>query len=98
MDISVLFEFANVVAVGICLCVGYVIKNLVPSKAINKYIPLILDLVGVLVIVWANHKLTPELLLSGLISGLIAVALYETFRNIIESGLGDTVKKLVKKG
>ena len=86
MDISVLLDFANVIIVGICLCVGYILKNAVTTDKINRFIPLIMGVLGVLLSLWINKSLTPEILLIGLISGLASTGLYEMFRNLIEKG------------
>ena len=45
MDISFLTDYCNVIIVGICLCVGYVIKQSMPSVD-NKYIPLVMAILG----------------------------------------------------
>ena len=86
MDISVLLDFANVIIVRICLCVGYILKNAVTTDKINRFIPLIMGVLGVLLSLWINKALTPEILLIGLISGLASTGLYEMFRNLIEKG------------
>ncbi len=83
MELGFLQEFAVPVIVGICLCIGYIIKNLVPQKEVNKYIPLIMGVLGVLLNFWINGTLTPSILLGGLFSGLASTGLYEAFRNII---------------
>ena len=83
MDISVLMQYANILVVGICLCVGYILKNLVQTEAINKYIPLIMGVMGVVLTVWISHGFSPEILLTGLISGLASTGLYEAFKNLI---------------
>ena len=41
MDIAFLTEYVNVITLGICLCVGYVIKTSI-TVIPNKYIPLIM--------------------------------------------------------
>jgi len=38
MDISILTQYFSIIVVGICLCVGYVIKNSLDFIP-NKYIP-----------------------------------------------------------
>ncbi len=40
-DLSFLTNFAVPIIVGICLCIGYVLKNIVTTDAVNKYIPII---------------------------------------------------------
>lgn len=86
MDINYLTEFAVPLIVGICLCVGYIIKNLVPSDGINRFIPLIMGVLGVLLNFWVNQQFTAEVLLGGLFSGLASTGLYELFRNLINRG------------
>ena len=46
MDITFLNDYVVLVVVGICLCTGYVLKNSFP-KLDNKYIPLIMAILGV---------------------------------------------------
>lgn len=82
-------EFLNdymvLVVLGICLCVGYIIKYVIPSKAVNQYIPLIVGVLGVLLNIWANSfAISPEILLGGLVSGLASTGMYEALRNFIE--------------
>ena len=86
MDIGFLTEYAIPLIVGICLCVGYIIKNLVPSDGINRFIPLIVGILGVLLNFWVNQQFTAEVLLGGLFSGLASTGLYELFRNLINRG------------
>ena len=83
MDISVLLNYANIIVVGICLCTGYILKNLVQTEKVNRFIPLIMGILGVVVMAWISMAFTPEILLSGLISGLASTGLYEAFRNLI---------------
>ena len=37
-DLSFLTNFTVPIIVGICLCVGYVLKNIVTTDVVNKYI------------------------------------------------------------
>lgn len=84
MDLGFLNTYAIPVIVGICLCVGYVIKNAIPSERINPYIPLIMAILGVGLNVWINAGISPVILLEGMFSGLASTGLYEAFRNLIE--------------
>lgn len=86
MDITFLTNFAIPLIVGICLCLGYIIKNIVPNDNINRFIPLAMGIVGVLINVWVNKAFTAEILLGGLFSGLASTGLYEMFRNLIKNG------------
>lgn len=78
-----LSQFVVVLVVGICLAVGYIIKhslNFIP----NKYIPLILGVLGILLNVWIkNWNFSPEILLGGLASGLASTGTFELTRNIM---------------
>lgn len=84
MDLSFLTNFAVPIIVGICLCIGYVLKNLVTTDVINKYIPLIMAVLGVILNTWMNMSFTPEILLGGLVSGLASTGLYEAFKNFLK--------------
>lgn len=86
MDISELREYVVVIVLGICLCVGYILKNLIPTDKINRFIPLIMGVLGVLLNMWISWGVTPEIILGGLISGLASTGLYEAFRNMITGG------------
>lgn len=84
MDITFLTEFTIPVIVGICLCVGYMIKTSVPQID-NKYIPLIMGILGLIINVWINMDFTATIVLGGLFSGLASTGLYEMFRNLINN-------------
>lgn len=75
-------KYVVVVIVGICLALGYIIKhslNFIP----NKYIPLIMGIVGVLLNVWMNEwNFNVQILLGGLASGLASTGAFEMVRNI----------------
>lgn len=83
MSIEFLTEYFAPVIVGICLCVGYVVKTAIPAVA-NKYIPAINAVLGLALAAWIHWgAITPEAILSGLFSGLASTGLYEAFRNIV---------------
>lgn len=76
-------DYCVLIVIGICMCVGFVLKNLVPSDKINKFIPLIMALLGVIINVWVNDfAFTPEILLGGLASGLASTGTYEGIKNV----------------
>lgn len=83
MDIEFITEFAVPMIVGICLCIGYIIKNVIPNDNLNRYIPLIMGVLGVIINFWINGTFTAEILLGGLFSGLASTGLYEAFKNLI---------------
>lgn len=84
MDLSFLVESVNVVVLGICLCMGYAIKNIWNNNDFNKFIPLIMLVLGTILNVLANlNGITLEVILCGMFSGLASTGLYEMFRNLI---------------
>ena len=84
MDIAIFNQFANVIIVGICLCVGYVIKHSLDFIP-NKYIPLIMACLGLIMSICTNlDKITLEVILTGLFSGLASTGCYEAFKNLIK--------------
>ena len=86
-------EFFVFIIIGICMCIGFVLKNLIPSDKINKFIPLIMALLGVIINVWLNEfAFTPEILLGGLASGLASTGTYEGIKNV--KVLIESVKKI----
>ncbi len=84
MDISVLTQYLSIVVVGICLCVGYVIKKSLDFIP-NKYIPAIMLVLGTTINVLMNLStgITAEVFLVGMLSGLASTGMYEMFKNLI---------------
>lgn len=86
MDLSVLTQYISIIVVGICLCVGYVIKNSLDFIP-NKYIPLIMLVLGTVINVLMNLTgINAEVVLTGMFSGLASTGLYEMFKNLINKG------------
>lgn len=78
-----LSQYTVAVVVAICFAVGYIIKNLIPSDKINRYIPLIMGVLGVILNVWLNEwSFTPSILLGGLASGLASTGAYELVKHL----------------
>jgi hypothetical protein len=77
-------QFSIPVIVGICLCVGYILKNIVTSDKVNKFIPLIMGVLGLGLNMWINLGVSPEIILGGLVSGLASTGLYEAFRQFLK--------------
>lgn len=75
-----------------CLCVGYMIKHVVPSDKVNKFIPVIVGVLGVVINLWINMwSMTPEVLIGGLVSGLASTGLHQAFKQFIEKNPVDEV-------
>ena len=82
-DISFLLDFVDPIILGICLAMGYALKNAF-EKFPNKFIPLTALCVGaVLSIVLNFRNITAEIILGGMISGLASTGLYEMLKNLI---------------
>ena len=82
MDLTFLNEFLVVIVLAFCLGVGFIIKYSLDFID-NKYIPLIMGVVGVAFNIFVNSGATPVVIVGGLISGLASTGLYEMFRNFI---------------
>ena len=76
-------DYIVLIVLGICLCVGFIIKNIIRSEKVNRFIPLIMGLLGVAVNAWINLSFTPEIVLGGLVSGLASTGMYELFKQFI---------------
>ena len=86
MDLTFLTEYVNVITLGICLCVGYVIKTSITIIP-NKYIPLIMLVLGTIISILSNlNNIDASVILQGMVSGLASTGLYEAFKNIINKG------------
>lgn len=88
MDISFITEFISPIALLVCLVVGFVIKAFGNDK-LNRFIPLIVAVLGVLICAWDAMALTPAIVAAGLISGLASTGLYEAFKQLIGFGKAD---------
>lgn len=85
MDISFITEYISPITLGICLVVGFIIKGFDNEKA-NRFIPLIVAIVGVLICAWDAMAITPSVVAAGLISGLASTGLYEALKNLLNLG------------
>ena len=85
MDLNFLQDYIVLIVMGVCLCVGYIIKHVVPGDKLNKFIPLIMGALGVVINAWVNAwAFTPEILLGGLASGLASTGAYEGVKHLLE--------------
>ena len=83
MDLNFLSEFINLGILGICLCIGYVIKTSLDFIP-NKYIPLIMLILGTILGIVTNlNDLSINVVLTGMVSGLASTGMYEMFKNLI---------------
>lgn len=79
-----LSEYSVPVIVGICLCLGYIVKKWIKDLD-NKFIPTICAFMGLILAVWINGwSINPSVILSGLFSGLASTGLHQMFKQLIE--------------
>lgn len=77
-------EYMLPIVVGICLCIGYIAKKWIKDLD-NKYIPTIVAVLGVILSAWISKwQITPQVILSGLVSGLASTGLHQLFKQYIE--------------
>ncbi len=82
MNVEFLNDFFVPAVAGICLCVGFIIKLWTPAD--NRIIPTVCGILGAVLAIWFNGwTVTPQIILSGLFSGLASTGLYEAFKQLI---------------
>ena len=89
MDLTFITEYISPIALVICLAIGYVIKYCIKSDRVNRFIPFIVAVVGVLICAWGDMAFNPQIGAAGLISGLASTGLYEAFRQIVNIKEGE---------
>ena len=81
-------EFLNTymmpIVVGICLCLGYVIKKWIKDVD-NKYIPTIVFIEGAILNCIVMNNITVESIVGGAICGLASTGLHQAFTRLIEN-------------
>lgn len=92
-NIEILNTWVNPTIVVFCLIVGYAVKHLLP-KVSNNIIPTVVVILGIVVALWLNQwaVVTPDIILSGALSGLASTGLHQLFKQWIEAG-GSLVDK-----
>lgn len=81
-------EYISLIGLVGALAVGFIVKNLIPNEDINRFIPLIAAVVGLVICLWdAGWVATPQVIVSGMISGLASTGLYEAFKNLIDGAV-----------
>lgn len=82
---DLLNNYVVVVVMAMCISIGYIIKHSL-SFIDNKYIPLIMGVLGVLFNVWySGWVFTPEIFLGGLASGLASTGAFELIRQLTKT-------------
>lgn len=81
--LELLKEYIVVIIMTGCVGIGYIIKHSLDFIP-NKYIPLILGVIGILLNIWNAGELSVNVVIGGLASGLAAVGMFEGVRNLTE--------------
>ena len=83
-------EYCVIVIVLICMCIGFILKNLITTDKINKFIPLIMAVLGDVLNVWVNEwSFSIDILLGGLASGLASSGAYDGYKGIKKFFMGE---------
>lgn len=77
MNLDLYTQYIVPLVIIICVCVGYVIKNSL-SFIPNKYIPLIMFILGIIINIIINKDISAEIFLGGAVSGLASVGTHQT--------------------
>lgn len=94
---ELLGDYVVALVVLICLAVGYVIKHSLDFIP-NRFIPLILAVLGVIINAWiSDWAFTPEILLGGMASGLASTGVFELSRNLFDKDYINNVPKTEEK-
>lgn len=77
-------EYMIPVVLGICLVIGFIVKKWIKDVD-NKYIPTIVTILGAILAVWFNDwSITPEIILSGLVTGAASTGMHQLFTQYID--------------
>lgn len=76
-------DYVVLVILGICYCVGFILKHAVKNETLDRLIPLIMGALGIFLNVWASGwAITPAIILGGLASGLAATGTNQIFKQL----------------
>lgn len=93
-DLTTISTYLVPSIVILCLLVGYIIKNLIPNDAVNRFIPLIVGVLGIVAAVstalTAGTPISVDIIVAGLASGLASTGLFEGYKNLLKSGTAQT--------
>ena len=86
-DLSTISTMMMPTILILSLCVGYIVKNLIPNDSVNRFIPLIVGAVGlvagVISAITTGTPITLELVVGSILSGLSSTSVYEQFKNLM---------------
>ena len=86
MDLEFIIDLYIPIVMVICLCVGFVLKKFVPAD--NKFIPLILMILGAIIACIYCGGFSIDHVAAGMVTGLASVGLHQVFKQLIEPDNG----------
>jgi len=87
MDLEFIVNMYIPIVMVICLCIGFVLKRFAPTD--NKWIPLILMILGAVLACVYNKSIEIDHIAAGMVTGLASVGLHQVFKQIIEPDYED---------
>lgn len=81
MDLEFIVNMYIPIVMVICLCVGFVLKRFMPTD--NKYIPLILLMLGAVIACIYHSDISVDHIAAGMVTGLASVGLHQVFAQLI---------------
>lgn len=91
--IALASQYAVVPIALVCAGVGYIIKHHI-DEIPNKFIPLILGILGLFLnVVINNFNFSFEILINGVASGLVATGSFEALRNLFKTRVQEIKKE-----
>ena len=94
---NLLCQYAVFPVALVCFGVGYIIKHYI-TKLPNKYIPLILACLGLLLNLAINgFHFSLSIIITGIASGLVATGSFEMVRNLVNKDKKDKQEKQEKQ-
>lgn len=81
MDLEFIVNMYIPIVMVICLCVGFVLKRFMPTD--NKYIPLILLILGAVIACIYHGDISVDHIAAGMVTGLASVGLHQVFAQLI---------------
>lgn len=89
MDLSQYTQYVVPIIVAFCMCVGYVIKTSLDFID-NKYIPIIMLILGMILNVLLNRNLSADTFMVGAISGLASIGTHQTGKCLLKKDKNDS--------
>ena len=89
MDLRLYTQYMVPLVVGICMCVGYVIKHSLDFIP-NKYIPQIMIILGIVINIIINKDISGNSILGGAVSGLASIGTHQTCKCLKHKNIGKT--------